>query len=66
MGILEPDTIQQADKKRKKDKSTTEEQKNFLKPSSAAKIFVKSQNTWAVHHVRYSGPFLKWTGEKLR
>ena len=27
---------------------------------------VKGINTWAVSHVRYSGPFLKWTRDELR
>ena len=41
-------------KKRKLEKSTSDEQEHSLKPSSLISL------------VRYSGPFLKWPREKLR
>ena len=59
LGILEADTIKQAEMKRKI-------QKEYLRQNSIAEILSKEKNTWAVPLVRYSGPFLKWTTDELK
>ena len=54
-------------KKGQKKKCTPEEKKNFSKPSSAAEISLKKKiNNWVFPLVRFSGPILKGTGEKLK
>ena len=63
LGILETDTIKQAETKEKILKNTPEER---LETKLYSRNIIKSINTWAVLLVRYSWPFLKWTREKLQ
>ena len=37
----------------------------LLETKLSSRNLIKGINTWAVHLVRYSGPFLKWTREEL-
>ena len=65
LGILKADTIKQAEmKKKRKEKSTSDERESFLKPKYAAAILSKEKHS-AVLLVRYSGPFLKWTKKEI-
>ena len=45
-------------------KSSSAEQENVSKPNPEEEI-ITGMNTRVVSHVRYSGPFLKWTREEL-
>ena len=40
--------------------------RKLLETKLSGTNLIKGINTWAVHRVRYSGPFLKWTWEELR
>ena len=65
-GILEADTIKHIEvKERIKKRVSQEAEKNYLKLNYIEGNSRKEQK-WAVYHVRYSGPFLKWTREELK
>ena len=40
--------------------------RTLLETKLSSRNLIKKINTWAVPHVRYSGPFLKWTREELK
>ena len=40
--------------------------RKLLETKLSSRNLIKGINTWAVPLVRYSGPFLKWTRDKLR
>ena len=67
MGILEPDTLTQAEMKKKKiKKEYFRRTRKLLETKLYSRNFVKGINTKAVLFVRYSGLFLKWTRKELK
>ena len=65
LGILEADTIKQVEMKNKIKKEYLRRTRKLLKTKLSSRNLTKGINTSAVHLVRYSGPFLKWTREEL-
>ena len=61
LGILEADTIKQAEMKEKIQKEHLRRTRKLLETKLNSRNLIKGINTWAVSLVRYSGPFLKWT-----
>ena len=59
LGILEADTIQQMEMKNKIQKEYLRRTRKLLETKHSSRNLIKGMNTWAVPHVRYSGPFLK-------
>ena len=66
LGILEADTIKQAEMKEKIQKEYLRRTRKLLETKLNSRNLIKGINTWAVPLVRYSGPFLKWTRDKLK
>ena len=66
MGILEADTIKQAEMKEKIQKEYLRRTRKLLETKLNSRNLIKGINTWAIPLVRYSGPFLKWTREELK
>ena len=63
LGILEADTIKQAEMKEKNSKTYLRRKRKLLKTKLRSRILIKGINTWAVPLVRYSKWFLKRTRE---
>ena len=51
---------------KKTEADTIKQRKRLLKSKLCNINFNKGINSWAVPLIRYSRPFLKWTGEKIR
>ena len=66
LGILEADTIKQIEMKNKIEKEYLWRTRKLLEAKLSSRNLINGINTWAVPLVRYSGPFLKWTRDKLR
>ena len=66
LGILEADTIKQAEMKEKIQKEYLRRTRKLFETKLNSRNLIKGINTWAVPLVRYSGPFLKWTREELK
>ena len=66
LGILEADTIKQAEMKEKIQKEYLRRTRKLLETKLSSRNLIKGINTWAVPLVRYSGPFLKWTRDELK
>ena len=66
LGILEADTLKQVDINDKIKKEYLRRIRNLLETKLCGRNLIKGINTWAVHFVRYSGPFVKWTREELK
>ena len=66
LGILEADTIKQAEMKEKIQKEYLRRTRKLLETKLNSRNLIKGINTWAVPLVRYSGPFLKWTRDELK
>ena len=66
LGILEADTIKQVEMKEKIQKEYLRRTRKLLETKLCRRSLNKGINTWAVALVRYSGPILKWTREKLK
>ena len=66
LGILEADTIKQVEMKDKIQKDYPRRTRKLLETKLSSRNLIKRINTWAVFLVRYSGPFLKWTRDKLK
>ena len=66
LGILEADTIKQVKMKGKIQKEYHRRTRKLLETKFFRRKLIKGINTWAVHLVRYSGPFLKWTRDVLK
>ena len=64
LGILEADTIKQVQIKDTTRKKYLRRTRKLLETKLSSRNLIKGINTWAVPHVRYSGPFLKWTRDK--
>ena len=63
---METDTIKNEDMKEKRKKEYLTRTRKLLETKLNSINLIKGINTWAVHLVRYSGPFLKWTREQLK
>ena len=59
LGILQADTIKQAEMKDKIQKEYLRRNRKLLEKKLFCRNLIKEINTWAVPLVRYSGPFLK-------
>ena len=66
LGILEADTIKQVEMKDRIPKEYLRRTWKLFETKLLSRNLIKVINTWAVPLVRYSGPFLKWTRDKLR
>ena len=70
LGILEADIIKHAEMKERKNKKEyprrTRKTRKLLEIKLHSRNLIKGINAWAIHFVRNSGPFLKWTREELR
>ena len=66
LGILKADTIKQVEMKEKIKKESLRRTRKLLETKLYSRNLVKGINTWAVHLIRYLGPFLKWTREELK
>ena len=66
LGILEADTIKQAEIKEIIKKEYFRRTRKLLETKLHSRKHIKGINTWAVPLVRYSGLFLKWRREELR
>ena len=66
LGILEADTIKQADMKEKIQKEYLRRTRIVFETKISSRNFIKGINTWAVPLVRYFGPFFKWTRDELK
>ena len=66
LGILEADTIKQAEMKEKIQKEYLRRTRKLLKTKLNHRNLIKGIKTWAVPLIRYSGPFLKWTRDELK
>ena len=66
MGILEVDTIKQAEMKEKIQNEYLRRTRKLRETKLNSRNLIKGINTWAVPLVRYSGPVLKWTRDKLK
>ena len=65
LGILEAVTIKQLMKEKIK-KEYLSRTRKLLKIKLYSGNLIKGINTWSISFVRYSGPFLKWTGEEYK
>ena len=66
LGILEADTIKQVQMKDTIRKEYLRRTRKLIETKLSSRNFIKGINTWAVPLIRYSGPFLKWTRDKLK
>ena len=66
LGILEADTIKEIEMKEKIKKEDHQRTRKLPKTKLYNRNLSKGINTWAVPLVKYSGPFFKWTKEKLQ
>ena len=66
LGILEADTIKQAEMKEKIQKEYLRRTRKLLETKLNSRNLIKGIDTWAVPLVRYSGPFLKRTRDELK
>ena len=63
-GILKADTIKQVKMKEKIRKEYLWRTRKLLETKVNSRNLIKVMNTWTVHFIRYSDPFLKWTREQ--
>ena len=66
LGILEADTIKQAEMKEKIQKEYLRRIRQLLMKKLNRKYHIKGIYTWAVPLVRYSGPFLMWASDEVK
>ena len=66
LGILEANTNKQVEIKDKIQKEYLRRTRKLPETKLSGRNLIKGINTWAVPLVRYSGPFLKWTRDKLK
>ena len=66
LGILEADTIKQVEMKDKIQKEYLRRTRKLLETKLSSRNLIKGINSWAVSLARYSGPYLKWTRDKLK
>ena len=65
LGILEADTIKEAEKEKIK-KEYLRRTRKLFETKLYCRNLIKGINTWVVPLKRYSQPFLKWTREELK
>ena len=65
LGLLEANSIKQVEMKEQIKKEYRRRRENYSKSNCCRKL-IKRINAWAVPLVRYSGPLLEWTREKLK
>ena len=65
-GILEADTMKQVEMKNKIRKKYLRRTRKLLETKPNSRNVIKWINSWAIHLVSYSRPFLKWTRDELR
>ena len=58
--------MKQVEMKNKIQKEYLRRTRKLLETKLSSRNLIKGINTWAVPVVRYSGPFLKWTRDKLK
>ena len=66
LGIFEADTIKQVEMKEKIKKEYLKRTRKLPETKLCCRNLIKGINTWAVHLVRYSELFLKFTREELK
>ena len=66
LGILEAATIKQVQMKDMIRKEYLRRTRKLLKTKLSSRNIIKEINIWAVHLVRCSGLFLKWTRDELK
>ena len=66
LGIVEADTFKQEETKEKIKTEYLRRSRKLFVTKLFSRNLIKGINTRAVHLVRYSGPFLKWTREELK
>ena len=66
LGILEADTIKQEEVKDKIQKEYPRRTRKLFQKKLSCRNLIKGINTWAVHLVRYSEAFVKWTKDELK
>ena len=66
LGILEVDTIKQAEMKEKIQKEYLRRTRKLPKTKLNSRNLIKGIHTWAVPLVRYSEPFLRCTRHELK
>ena len=66
LGILEHNTIKQVEMKDKIQKEYLRRTRKLLETKLSSRNLIKGINTWTVFLVRYSGPFLKRSRDKLK
>ena len=66
LGVLEADTIKQAEMKEKVRKVYIRRTRKLIKAMLCCRNLFKEINTSEIPFERNSGPFLKWTREELR
>ena len=66
LGISEADTIKQVEMKNKIQKEYLSRTRKLIETKLNCRNIIIGMNTWAVPHVRCSGPFLKWTRDELK
>ena len=66
LGILEAYTIKPVEMKERIKNEYLSRTRKLLDTKLCCRNRIKRINTWVVHLVRYSGLFLKWTGEELK
>ena len=66
LGILEVNTIWQVEMKDKIKKEYLIRTRKLFETKLSSRKHIKGINTWAVSHVRYSVPFVKWTREEIK
>ena len=63
---MKDDTIKEVEMKNKMKKEYLRRTRKLLETKLFSRNLIKGINTWAVPHVRYSGPFQKWTRDELK
>ena len=66
LGILEADTIKQVEMKEIIKKEYHRRTRKQPETKLCCRNLIKGTNTWAILFVKFQGPFLKWTKEKLK
>ena len=66
LGILEADSMKQAEMKGKILKEYLGRMRKLLETKLHCRNLIKRINTWAISIVRYLEPFLKWMREVLK
>ena len=66
LGISEVDTIKQVEMEKRIKKEYLRRTRKLHKTKLCSRNFIKGINTWTEFLLRYLGPFIKWSIEKLK